>query len=131
MEVSRWRETGELDLDDGRYKLLPRSSRRRRLRHLAQGRYHRPSHEAEVVAINISMSSCSGEASRCDGRRYSCVASRYSKAAGAWGPYIPRGFRVRAKIDLPSDWTVLDRAFLFWLCTLMWRRQPDWMIQIN
>jgi len=36
-----------------------------------------------------------------------------------------------AKIDLPHDWTVLDRAFLFWLCALMWRRMPDWMIQIT
>jgi hypothetical protein len=25
----------------------------------------------------------------------------------------------------------VDRAFLFWLCSLMWRRQPDWLIQIT
>ncbi len=37
----------------------------------------------------------------------------------------------RAKIDLPTDWTVLDRTFLFWLCSLMLRRQLDWMIQIT
>ena len=36
-----------------------------------------------------------------------------------------------SRIDLPSDWTLLDRAFLFWLCTLMWRRQPDFLIQIS
>lgn len=38
---------------------------------------------------------------------------------------------ISARIDLPTDFTVLDQAFLFWLCTLMWRRQPDWLVQIS
>ncbi|MEA2342754.1 MAG: hypothetical protein QOF63_923, partial [Thermoanaerobaculia bacterium] len=47
------------------------------------------------------------------------------------GTIHPGWLTGRAKIDLPPDWTVLDRAFLFWLCSLMWRRQPDWLIQIT
>jgi hypothetical protein len=47
------------------------------------------------------------------------------------GSISPAAFTGRAKIDLPEDWTLIDRVFLFWLCSLMWRRQPDWMIQIS
>ena len=51
--------------------------------------------------------------------------------AGPWLTSVPGWLTGRAKIDLPPDWTLLDRVFLFWLCSLMWRRQPDWMIQIT
>ena len=36
-----------------------------------------------------------------------------------------------AKIDLPSDWMLAERIFLFWLCALMWTRQPDFIPQIK
>jgi hypothetical protein len=47
------------------------------------------------------------------------------------GMIKPGWLKGGGKIDLPPEWTVLDRAFLFWLCALMWRRMPDWMIQIT
>jgi hypothetical protein len=34
-------------------------------------------------------------------------------------------FTRRAVIDLPTDWSLLDRSFLFWLCFIMWRRQSE------
>ena len=36
-----------------------------------------------------------------------------------------------AKIDLPPDWPLVDRIFLFWLCSLMWKWQPDFIPQIK
>lgn len=36
-----------------------------------------------------------------------------------------------AKIDLPPEWTLVERIFLFWLCSLMWKRQPDFIPQIR
>ena len=31
----------------------------------------------------------------------------------------------RATIDLPAGWSILDRAFLLWLCLIMWKRQSE------
>jgi hypothetical protein len=47
------------------------------------------------------------------------------------GSISPGVFMGGARIELPKAWPLADRIFLFWLCSLMWRRQPDWMIQIS
>ena len=40
------------------------------------------------------------------------------------GSISPQGlFSRRATIDLPADWPLSIRAFLFWLVFLMWKRQ--------
>jgi hypothetical protein len=40
------------------------------------------------------------------------------------GSIYPLGiFTRRANIDLPSDWPLAIRAFLFWLAFIMWKRQ--------
>jgi hypothetical protein len=130
MEVSRWRETGELDLDDGRYSFY---------RDQVIGGDYVISHKGDIIAratrpsrwrshLDVELFRRSVKL-----RRPSIFMRRFAVFEGGRrvGTIYPAWLSGRAKIDLPSDWTVLDRAFLFWLCTLMWRRQPDWMIQIN
>lgn len=40
------------------------------------------------------------------------------------GNVSPRGWLTRrADIDLPADWPLATKAFLFWLAFLMWKRQ--------
>ena len=42
------------------------------------------------------------------------------------GSIYPAGiFTRRANIDLPADWPLATRIFLFWLAFLMWRRQKQ------
>ena len=42
------------------------------------------------------------------------------------GSIYPAGiFTRRANIDLPPDWPLATRVFLFWLAFLMWRRQKQ------
>ena len=42
------------------------------------------------------------------------------------GSVYPVGlFSRRSNIDLPGDWPVATRAFVFWLVILMWRRQQQ------
>jgi hypothetical protein len=42
------------------------------------------------------------------------------------GSVYPAGlFTRRAKIDLPADWPLSQRIFLFWLVFLIWRRQSQ------
>ena len=42
------------------------------------------------------------------------------------GSIYPQGiFTRRANIDLPGDWPLPTRAFLFWLAFLIWKRQSQ------
>ena len=129
LEGSQWREIAELDLNDGRYsfyrdqviggdyvidhkgRTLARASRPSRWRsHL----------DVELFKRSVKL------------RRPSIFMRRFAviEHGRRVGTIYPSWFTSRGKIDLPPDWTALDRIFLWWLCSLMWRRQPDWMPQI-
>lgn len=42
------------------------------------------------------------------------------------GLIYPRGmFSKRANIDLPHEWPLADRVFMFWLVFLMWKRESQ------
>ena len=42
------------------------------------------------------------------------------------GLIYPRGiFTKRANIDLPKEWPLADRIFMFWLAFLMWKRESQ------
>lgn len=42
------------------------------------------------------------------------------------GTIYPRGlFSKRATIDLPRDWPLANRIFVFWLVFLMWKRESQ------
>jgi hypothetical protein len=130
MEVSRWREIAELDLDDGRYSFYRDQiaggdyvidHKGQTLARATKPKWWRSNLDVELFKRSVKL------------RRPSIFMRRFAVFEGGRrvGTIHPAWLTGRAKIDLPSDWTVLDRAFLFWLCTLMWRRQPDWMIQIG
>jgi hypothetical protein len=124
------REAPEVDLADGRYsfyrdqvigadyviehkgQILARSTR---------PKWWRSNLDVELFKRSVKL------------RRASIFMRRYGAFEGdrRAGTIHPAWLIGRAKIDLPSDWTVLDRAFLFWLCSLMWTRVPDWLIQIS
>jgi hypothetical protein len=130
MEASLWRETAEFDLGDGRYSfyrdqviggdyVLERKGQI--LARATKPSWWRSDLDVELFKRSVKL------------RRPSIFKRRFGVFEGGRrvGIIYPGLFAGRAKIDLPSDWTVLDRVFLFWLCSLMWRRQPDWMIQIS
>jgi hypothetical protein len=130
MERSLWRETAELDLDDGRYSfyrnqviggdyVLERKGQI--LARATKPSWWRSNLDVELFKRSVKL------------RRPSIFMRRFGVLEGGRqvGIIKPGWLTGRIKIDLPPDWTVLDRVFLFWLCSLMWRRQPDWMIQIT
>jgi hypothetical protein len=125
-----WRETAELDLDDGRYSfyrdqviggdyVIERKGQI--LARATKPKWWRSNLHVELFKRSVKL------------RRPSILRRRFAVFAGGRrvGIINPGWLTGRAKIDLRPDWTLLDRVFLFWLCSLMWRRQPDWMIQIT
>jgi hypothetical protein len=130
MEASRWRETAELDLDDGRYSFYRDQiiGGDYVIDHKGQtiARATRPSRWRSSLDVELFKRSVKLRRPSIFMRRFAVIDN--GRRVGIISP----GWTMRpAKIDLPRDWTVLDRAFLFWLCVLLWRRMPDWMIQIN
>jgi hypothetical protein len=130
LERSLWRETAELNLDDGCYSFY---------RDQVIGGDYVIEHNGQILAratrptwwrsnLDVELFKRSVRL-----RRPSILRRRFAVFEGGRqvGIINPGWLTGRAKIDLPSDWTVLDRAFLFWLCSLMWRRQPDWIVQIT
>ncbi len=130
MERSLWRETAELDLDDGRYSFYRDQviggdyvleQKGQILARATRPSWWRSDLDVELFKRSVKL------------RRPSILLRRFAvfENGRRVGNINPAWLTGRAKIDLPPDWTLLDRVFLFWLCSLMWRRQPDWMIQIN
>jgi len=130
MERSMWRETAELDLDDGRYSFYRDQviggdyvieHKKQTLARATKPKWWRSNLDVELFKRSVKL------------RRPNIFRRRFAVLEGGRqvGIIHPGWITGRSKIDLPTDWTVLDRAFLFWLCSLMWRRQPDWMIQIT
>ena len=130
MERSLWRETAELHLDDGRYSLYRDQViggdyvieyNGQILARATKPIWWRSNLDVELFKRSVKL------------RRPSILRRRFAVFEGTKrvGIINPGWLTGRAKIDLPLDWSVLDRVFLFWLCSLMWRRQPDWMIQIT
>jgi len=130
MKGSLLREIADLELDDGTYSLyrdqviggdyvLERKGQI--LARATKPSWWRSDLDVELFKRSVKL------------RRPSIFKRRFGVFEGGRqvGIIYPGLFAGRAKIDLPSDWTVLDCVFLFWLCSLMWRRQPQWMIQIG
>jgi hypothetical protein len=130
MERSLWRETAELELDDGAYSfyrdqviggdyVLERKGQI--LARATRPSWWRSDLDVELFKRSVKL------------RRPSILRRRFGvfERGRRVGTINPAWLTGRAKIDLPPDWTLLDRVFLFWLCSLMWRRQPNWMLQIN
>jgi hypothetical protein len=130
MERSLWRESAELDLDDGRYSFYRDqiiggdyviSRHGQIIARATKPKWWRSNLDVELFKRSVKL------------RRPFLLLRRFGvfEHGRQVGTITPAWLTGRSTIDLPSDWTVLDRIFLFWLCSLMWKRQPDWMIQFN
>jgi len=130
MNRSLLREAAEVDLDDGRYSFYRDQviggdyvieHKGQILARATKAKWWRSNLDVELFKWSVKL------------RRPSIFMRRFAAFEGGRqvGTIHPAWLTGRAKIDLPSDWTVLDRVFLFWLSSLMWRRQPDWLIQIS
>ena len=130
MERSLWRESAELDLEDGGYSFYRNrviggdyviSHNGQTLARATKPKWWRSNLDVELFKRSVKL------------RRPNIFRRRFAvfERGRRVGTIYPAWLTGSAKIDLPEDWTVLDRAFLFWLCSLMWKRLPDWMIQIN
>ncbi|HXL86268.1 MAG TPA: hypothetical protein VN927_03620 [Gemmatimonadaceae bacterium] len=130
MVRSLWRETAELELADGSYGfyrdqviggdyVLERNGQI--LARATKLSWWRSNLDVELLKRSVKL------------RRPSIFMRRFAVFEGGTrvGFINPLRLTGSARIELPSDWTLLDRIFLFWLCSLMWRRQPNWMIQIT
>jgi hypothetical protein len=122
MERSFWRETAELDLDDGHYSFYRDpviggnyviDQKGQILARATKLKWWRTDLDVELLTRSVKL------------RRSSIWMRSYGVFEGARraGTINPGWLTAGATIDLPPDWAVLDRAFLFWLCSLMWRRQ--------
>ena len=130
MNRSLLREAAEVDLADGRYSFYRDQviggdyvieHKGQILARATRPKWWRSNLDVELFKRSVKL------------RRPSIFMRRYGAFEGGRrvGTIHPAWLIGRGKIDLPSDWTVLDRVFLFWLCSLMWKRQPDWLIQIS
>lgn len=130
LERSLWRETAELDLDDGRYSFYRDQivggdyvieGKGQILARAMKPKWWRAYFDVELFKRSVKL------------RRPSILMRRFGVFEGGRrvGTIHPAWLSGRARIDLPPEWALLDRVFLFWLCSLMWKRQPDWIIQIN
>ena len=114
MERSLWRETAELDLDDGRYSFY---------RDQVIGGDYVLEHKGQILAratrpswwrsdLDVELFKRSVKL-----RRPSILLRRFAvfENGRRVGTINPAWLTGRAKIDLPPDWSLLDRVLLFWL----------------
>jgi hypothetical protein len=123
VDTSVWREKARLELEEGTYELYRDGKFRGDFLLERNGnvvaRATKPSafqNKFEVELPNHSLVL----------RRLSLWSRRFGLFEGQkqLGSIYPIGlFTRRANIDLPADWPVAQRIFLFWLAFLMWRRQ--------
>lgn len=130
MERALLRETARVDLDDGTYSFYRDQvfagdyvldARGEILARAVKPLWWKPDIDVDLSKRNVKL------------RKTSVVFRRFAVIEGGTqvGIISPTLVSGGAKIDLPTEWTLVDRIFLFWLCSLMWRRQPDWIPQIK
>jgi len=122
-DTSIWRDRAQLELEDGSYQLY-------RLGHFS-GDFILE-HDGQVVARASKPSAfqCTFEVElpnrRLVLRKGSSWNRRFELFEGEKkvGSIYPLGvFTSRTSIDLPDDWPLPIRVFLFWLAFLIWKRQ--------
>jgi hypothetical protein len=123
VDTSIWREKATLDLPDGTYELyregtfagdflLERDGK-------VVARAAKPSAFQSRLEVEVP-------GKRVELRKVSIWNRRFGVFEGERqiGGIYPVGlFTRRANIDLPGDWPLATRAFVFWLAFIMWRRQ--------
>ena len=123
VDTSRWREQARIELEDGTYNLrregfcsgdfyLEKDGK-------LVGRASKPSVLRNVFEIDLPNRHLTL-------RKLSALNRRFGVFEGdkQIGSVYPRGlFTRRSNIDLPTDWPLASRIFVFWLAFLIWRRE--------
>ncbi len=124
VDPSIWRDTARLELEDGSYELY-------RERFCAGDFLLEQDGRVIARASKPSVFKCRFEV-ELPNRRGVVLRklSPWNRRFGLFdgenqiGSVYPLGlFARRTQIDLPSDWPLATRSFLFWLAFLMWKRQ--------
>jgi hypothetical protein len=122
IETSLWRETAQLELEDGTYNLHRATVTSGEFVAERQGKIFARAAKTSYWRHDFDV--------ELGNRRLTLRATRWKRAYGVFdsdkqiGTVAPTTLiGRRAIIDLPASWSVLDRAFLLWLCLIMWRRQ--------
>jgi len=123
VDVSVWREEARLELQEGTYEL--------RREGFGSGDFLLEQ-DGKIVAraTKPSIFQCSFEVDlptrHVTLRKLSVWNRRFGLFEGERqiGSVYPQGiFTKRSSIDLPADWPLANRAFVFWLAFLVWKRQ--------
>lgn len=123
VDVSVWREKARLELQEGSYDL--------RREGFCTGDFLLE-RDGNVIAraTRPSIFQCSFEVDLPNRHLTFRKLSMWKRSFGLFdgdkqiGGVYPQGiFSKRSSIDLPSDWPLANRAFIFWLAFLVWKRQ--------
>lgn len=125
LDTSLWREKAQLELEEGTYLLY-------REGHFS-GDFVLELNGAVVArASKPSAFYCTFEVALPDRRLVLRKLSAWSRPFGLFdgekqiGSISPLGlFTRRTNIDLPADWPLSMKAFLFWLVFIIWKRQQS------
>jgi hypothetical protein len=124
LSISMWREKAQLETEDGTYEfnreallrgdfLLEKDGKviaRAAKPSMIENRYEVELPDRQLVLRKLSLLNW----------RYGLFDG--NKEIGTIAPQ-PGIFTRRSNVDLPADWPLPIRAFLFWLALIMWRRQ--------
>jgi hypothetical protein len=125
LDPSMWRCKATLDLEEGTYNLYREK--------LLGGDYlleHNGTIVARAVRTNVFRSKYAVQIGNrvLEFKKLSWTTRKFGLFDGDQqiGGIYPRGiFTRRAKIDLPGDWPLANRVFMFWLALLMWKQDSQ------
>ena len=125
LEASIWRCKATLELEEGTYNL----SREK----LLGGDYlveHKGTVVARAVKTNVFRDKFAIQIGNrvLEFKKLGWVSRKFGLFDGdqqIGGVYRRGFFSKRANIDLPQEWPLADRVFMFWLAFLMWKRESQ------
>ena len=125
LDPSIWRCKATLELEDGTYNLYREK--------LLAGDYlleHNGTIVARAVKTNVFRDKFAVEIGNrlLEFRKLRWTSRKFGLFDGDQqvGGIYPRGiFTKRARIDLPEEWPLANRVFMFWLAFLMWKRDSQ------
>ena len=123
VEVSPWREKARLELQEGTYDLRREGFCTGDFLLEQEGKVLARATKTSVFQCNFEVDLPTRHVTL---RKLSMWNRRFGLFDGdkQIGSVYPQGvFTKRSSIDLPADWSLANRVFVFWLALLIWKRQ--------